>query len=224
MSNSKPKALTDSYSDAGLGAALAIALTEAGLRVNATARNSYKMSHVESVVSEALTLEVQTAISTEMCISRLTDLDILVDNAGGAYSMPFPDLSIPRAKQLFDLSVWSDLAVTQDFLPLPLKSKGMIVNQTSVVSSISIPFQFVYNASQAAMAVFPDSQRLKLQPFGIIVVDLKTGLVTSELYKNTIEAMLVTSTKDSIYEPAMAVAERSMRSDNFEDSGMPTQQ
>ena len=140
MSNFEPKILTYSCSDAGLGSALAIAFPEAGLHVYATARSSYKMSHVESVVSEALTLEVQTAISTAMCVSRMTDLDDLVNNAGGAYSMPFSDLSIPKVKQLFDLSVWSDLAVTQALVPLLLRSKGMIVNRTSVVSAISIPF------------------------------------------------------------------------------------
>ncbi|KAM0799619.1 hypothetical protein BDR22DRAFT_881108 [Usnea florida] len=162
MSNFEPKFLRYSCSDAGLGAALAIAFSEAGLHVYATARNSYK-----------IIMSIQTAISTAMCVSRMTDLDVLVNNAGGAYSMPFSDLSIPQAKQLFDLT---------------------------------------------AIAVFPNSQSLKLEPFGIIVVDLKTGLVTSELYRINMEAMLVSSTKDSIYEPAMAVADKSMRKDNFEDS------
>ena len=173
MSNSKRTVLITGCSDGGLGAALAIAFHEAGLRVYATARNPSKMTHVGSLGIETLTLDVQSDVSIAACVSKVTDLDILVNNPGGAYSMPVSDLSIPEAKKLFDLNVWSYLAVTQAFLPLLLKSKGMIVNQTSIVSAISIPFQSAYNASKAAMAMFSDSQRLELQPFGITVVDLR---------------------------------------------------
>jgi NAD(P)-dependent dehydrogenase (short-subunit alcohol dehydrogenase family) len=46
-------------------------------------------------------------------------------------------------------------------LPLLLKSKAMIVNQTSVVSATAVPFQSAYGASKAAMAMFSDTMRLE---------------------------------------------------------------
>lgn len=98
--------------------------------------------------------------------------------------MPVSDLSIPEAKKLFDLNVWACLAVTQAFLPLLLKSKGMVVNHTSAASLASIPFQSAYNAFKAAMASFSNMQRLELKPFGIMVVDLKSGFVNSNIYNN----------------------------------------
>ena len=92
--------------------------------------------------------------------------------------MPLVDASIPEAKNLFDLNVWSHIAVTQAFLPLLLRSShGMIVNQTSVGAVVTIPFQAVSNSSKAALAMLSDSLRLELQPFGIAVVDLRTGVV-----------------------------------------------
>jgi 1-acylglycerone phosphate reductase len=148
----------------------------------------------------------------------------LVNNAGTAYSMPFSDLSIPEAKKLFEVNVWSYLAVTQAFLPLLLRSKGMIVNQTSVVSTTAVPFQSAYNASKAAMAIFSDSQRLELEPFGIRVVDLKTGAVATNMIKNQKETTPISLPEDSIYQPAKEAVESAMRNDKLADGGMPAQQ
>ena len=151
----------------------------------ATARNPSKMKRLQSLGIETLTLDVLSDSSIASCVSQISSLDILLNNAGAAYSMPVSDISIPEAKKLFDLNVWSYLAVTQAFLPLLLKSKGMIVNQTSIASVAAIPFQSAYDASKAAMAMFSNLQRLELQAFGITVVELKTGVVRSNLIRIT---------------------------------------
>jgi 1-acylglycerone phosphate reductase len=130
--------------------------------------------------------------------------------------MPVSDISIPEAKKLFDLNVWSYLAVTQAFLPLILKSKGMIVNQTSVSSACTVPFQSTYNASKAAIALFSDSQRLELAPFGVRVVDLKTGAVKS----NITDGPKARLPKDSIYAPAREAVEKSMSMDDIVKDAM----
>lgn len=91
--------------------------------------------------------------------------------------MPVSDIFIAKAKELFDLNVWSYLAVTQAFLPLIIKSKGMIVNQTSISSVCANPFISPYNALKAAIASSSESQRLEFAPFGVRIVDLKTGSV-----------------------------------------------
>jgi 1-acylglycerone phosphate reductase len=120
--------------------------------------------------------------------------------------MPVSDLLISEGKKLFDLNVWSYIAVTQAFLPLILHSRGMIVNQTSVSSACTVPFQSVYNASKAATATFSDSLRLELAPFGVTVVDLKTGSVASNIWYGEKRKL----PKDSIYAPAREAVEKSM--------------
>ncbi|KAJ5365915.1 Short-chain dehydrogenase/reductase SDR [Penicillium concentricum] len=218
------KVLITGCSDGGLGAALAIAFHDAGLEVYATARNPSKMSGVTSQGIKTLRLDVQSESSIAECLSNVPELDILVNNAGGGYSMPVSDISISEAKKIFDLNVWSTLAVTQAFLPLLLKSKGMIVNHTSVASLCSAPFQSAYNASKAALASFSDAERLELKPFGIRVVDLKTGIVESNFQKNQRKEDTVSLPAGSIYEKAKEVVERTIRGTIFEDSGMPAQQ
>jgi len=119
------------------------------------------------------------------------------------------DVSISEAKKLFDLNVWSHIAVTQALLPLLFESsKAMIVNQTSVGAITTLPFQAVYNASRAALAMLSDTLRLELQPFGIKVVDLKTGIVRTNILENLLELKQPALPKGSIYEPAKEVVEK----------------
>ena len=107
-----------------MGAALAIAFQEAGLHVYATARNPSKMSRLESANIETLTLDILSAESIAACVAKVPSLDILVNNAGASYSMPISDLSIGHAKQLFDINVWAQLAVTQGFPSAPDRIQG----------------------------------------------------------------------------------------------------
>lgn len=224
MSNAKRTVLITGCSDGGLGAALAIAFHEAGLHVYATARNPQKMTQLASLGIETITLDVLSEASIAACVAKLSKLDILVNNAGTSYSMPVSDLSILESKKQFDLNVWAQLEITQALLPLLLKSKGMIVNQTSVVSTTAVPFQSAYNASKAAMAIFSDSERLELEPFGIRVVELKTGAVKSNLIKNQKEGTQISLPAKSIYGPAKEAVEAAMRNDKFANTGTPADQ
>ncbi|KUJ11338.1 NAD(P)-binding protein [Mollisia scopiformis] len=223
-SNSKRTVLITGCSDGGMGAALAVAFHKAGLHVYATARSPSAMTQVASAGIETLTLDIQSDSSIATCVSKLKSLDILVNNAGASYSMPISDLSIAESKKIFDVNVWAQIVVTQAFLPLLLKSKGMIVNQTSVVASMAVPFQSVYNASKAAMVILSDSQRLELAPFGIRVVDLRTGAVATNIIKNQIKNTQVVLPKGSIYEPAREAVESAMRNDKMANAGVPAAQ
>jgi hypothetical protein len=68
---------------------------------------------------EALTLDVLSDSSITACVSKPSSLEFL---------MPVPDNSIPEGEKLFDINVWSYIAMTQAFPPLLLKSKGIAVN------------------------------------------------------------------------------------------------
>ena len=223
MSNSKRTVLITGCSGGSLGEALAIAFHKAGLQVYATARDKSRMRQLQSLGIETLTLDVLSDSSIASCVSKISSLDILVNNAGAGYNMPVSDISIPEAKKLFDLNVWSYIAMTQAFLPLLLKSKGMIVNHTSVSSVAALPFQSTYCASKAAMAMFSKVQRLELEAFGITVVELKTGNVTSN-FINKLRDAKVSLPKDSVYQPAREAVERSLRQDTFADAGLPAEQ
>ena len=222
MSNSPRTVLITGCSDGGLGAALALSFHRAGLHVYATTRDPAKMTSLKSAGIETLALDVLSQTSIDTCVSKLARLDILVNNAGGGLNMSISDLDIAQAKSLFDLNTWAPIAVTQAFLPLLLRSKGMVVNNTSVSSTLGLPFQSTYCASKAALAMFSDVLRLELQPFGVTVIDLKTGAVLSNFFRNHQKQVGSRLPEDSIYAPARAAAERAMSGDMMSTMGMPS--
>ena len=178
-------------SEGGLGDSLARAFHAKGLRVIATARNPKKIEHLVALGLETAILDVLSTESIQACVrqvAKMTDgsgLDILVNNSGGGYNMPLTDVDIAKARQLFDLNVWSVLEVTQHFLPLLRQSNNaVVVNNTSVAAMLAVPLQGIYCASKAAMSMMSDVLRLELKPFGIKVVDLRTGAVQSKFFAN----------------------------------------
>lgn len=138
--------------------------------------------------------------------------------------MPVVDVNIAEAKKVYDTNVWAQVAVTQAFMPLLLESKGIIVNQTSVGVTLTLPFQGVYNSSKAALSMLSDTMRLELEPFGVKVIELRTGVVKTNLIKTMQTSTNTTIPEDSIYEPARESIEKSLRQEQFENVGMEREQ
>jgi len=93
-----------------------------------------------------------------------------------------------------------------------------------MVSVLAIPFQSAYNASKAAMAIFSDSQRLELAPFGVTVVELKTGTIKSKFLENLRQKTQTTLPEGSIYAPAKSTIEERLRGDQYESMKSPARQ
>jgi 1-acylglycerone phosphate reductase len=206
-------------SPGGMGAALAIAFHEAGHRVFATARNPAKLAPLAERGIVTVTLDVTSAESIASAVASVTStlghgrgLDILINNAAGSYSMPVVDIALDKARQLFETNVWAPMAVTQAFLPLLLKSdRALVANHTSAGSVAAIPFQGVYNASKAALAMLTETMRMELSAFGIRVVDLKTGGVRSNLIlNNNVNADSEGLPEGSIFGPARETVQRAL--------------
>lgn len=220
MSATKRTVLITGCSDGGMGAALAVAFHNAGLHVYATARNPAKMQRLAALGIATLALDVESAASVAACATQVPALDMLVNNAGAQFLMPVADVDVAAARRLYDLNVWGAVTVAQAFLPLLLRSRGTIVNQTSIGAVTTLPFQAVYNSSKAAMAMITDSMRLELQPFGVRVIDLRTGIVKTNLIKNLQDVKKPALPEGSIYMPAKEVLEKVMRQEGFETQGM----
>ncbi|KAK8004953.1 hypothetical protein PG990_010990 [Apiospora arundinis] len=244
----KPTVLITGCSDGGLGSALALAFHDAGFHLYAYAAAAHRPGGLET-----LPLDVESAASIAACVPRVPRLDVLVNNAGAMMTMPVADVAIAQAKAIFDVNVWGVLAVTQAFLPLLLESArrrrresgtgvgvgGIVAVNTSVASTVPVPFYGVYGASKAAMAMLCDTMRLELEAFGVHVVELKTGavgptrlianntsLLQSQSQSQSLASPNTTTTtapilpEKSIYAPAREVVEGIMRR-GYDGAWMP---
>ncbi|KAI1805199.1 putative estradiol 17 beta-dehydrogenase [Daldinia bambusicola] len=214
----KKTILITGCSDGGMGSALASAFYEAGWRVFASARNLSKLKNAQAAGIETIQLDVlsdQSVADTVTKIKELTGgtLDALLNNAGAGYSLPLMDLDIKKAHELFELNVFSLIRVTRAFVPLLIKSHGMVVNNTSLASQLScgVPFQGAYNASKAAATSITDVLRLELAPFGVKVINLLTGSVATNFFENAPTPVLP---PNSLYNVAKEAVEKAMRGSN----------
>ncbi|KAK4241481.1 NADPH-dependent 1-acyldihydroxyacetone phosphate reductase [Achaetomium macrosporum] len=229
----------------GMGAALASTFHSAGHHVYATARNPSKLAPLAKQGIQTLTLDVTSPSSIAAAVASVTaslpagqkGLDMLINNAASHYMMPTVDASLDAARALFDLNVFAQLAVTQAFLPLLLRSSSslsqnnsfqpMIVNHTSVGSVATLPFHGIYNASKAALAMLSSTMRMELAPFGVRVVDLKSAGVRTNIIGNSNvhdPARADRLPEGSIYAPAREAVERAMAQEGFRGKGMAPEQ
>lgn len=210
-----------------MGSALARTFQQSGYRVFATARNSQKLADVRAAGIETLSLDVVSQSSITACVSQVRklsgSLDILVNNAGAVYHVPLSDASITDAKNLFDLNVWANLAMIQAFLPLLLKSTNpVIVNHTSIVSIVPLPFHGVYCASKAAAAALTVALRSELAPFNIKVMEIKSGNVKSKINSNKVGTTEVSS--NSLYYSARDFLKKILSGENFAAAEIPAEE
>jgi 1-acylglycerone phosphate reductase len=194
---SKRTVLITGCSDGGLGSSLALAFHNAGWRVFASARDPKKLSATVAAGIESVVLDVSSEDSLKQAVATVSELaggslDALVNNAGATYRMPILDLDLKKVRGLFELNVISVIATIQAFFPLLLKSPkgGMVINNSSIVVYAGVPFEASYNASKAATSMLTRNLRLELEPFGIKVVELVTGLVQTNIYQNSPTASL----------------------------------
>lgn len=134
-------------SSGGIGAALAETFHKRGYHVFASARTPSKVpSSLASAPNvTVLTLDVQSSHSIAAAAEIVREktggkLDVLVNNAGRAMTLPVLDTTTEQGKEIFDLNFWGALAMIQTFSPMVIKTKGCIVNNASI--SGHVPFAF----------------------------------------------------------------------------------
>lgn len=75
----------------------------------------------------------------------------------------------------------TDMCTT--FLPLLMRSRGVILNNGSVAGLLPIPWMSVYVASKAALRAYTNILRLELAPLGVRVFYLQTANVKTLIFR-----------------------------------------
>jgi len=161
----------------GIGQALvAEALSRGAKRVYAGTRQP--LAHPDTHVTP-LTLDVTSAKQIRAAASQVDSLDILTNNAGLA---PYDDLS-DRAvlEQTLAVNLFGTYGVTQAFLPLLTRSRGVIVNNVSTMALAPLPLTPAYAISKAAMFNLTQSLRALLAGQGVRVHAVLTGPTDTDM-------------------------------------------
>lgn len=182
-------------SSSGIGAATAISFSKAGAQVVVTGRNADNVSKVaqecEKVSPNGLkALEVVADLMKEEDCKRLIDstiskfgkLDILVNNAGAAVVTPIKDPSIMDSyDRIMKLNVRSVVYLTHLAVEYLEKTKGVIINISSVLGIKPFAQYRIYCMSKSALDMFSKCLALELGPKGIRVNNINPGLIKTNI-------------------------------------------
>jgi len=164
----------------GIGRAIATALAQGGAAtVYAGARDP------ATVADPGLTpvrLDVTDPTQIADAARRLTDVDLVVNNAGaGAVAFPL-DADLDEARRLLEVNYLGPLAVAQAFAPvLATNGGGALVNVLSIVSFVASPLLSTYSASKAAAWSITNALRVQLRAQGTLVSGVHVGFVDTDL-------------------------------------------
>ena len=161
----------------GIGRALVEeALRRGAKRVYAGTRHPF--SHLDRRVTP-LILDVTDADQIHRAVESVESLDILINNAGVAL---FDDLSDRSAiERCLAVNFFGMYGVTRAFLPLLTRSKGVIVNNLSLVALAPLPMIPGYSISKAAASNMTQSLRALLVAQGVTVHAVFLGPIDTDM-------------------------------------------
>ncbi|MFI4918885.1 MAG: SDR family NAD(P)-dependent oxidoreductase [Legionellales bacterium] len=180
----------------GIGFDSALALKERGHRVIASCRANEDVNKLEKLGVETINLDVNDSASIQRAFAKLLimtngRLDVLINNAGYGQAGALEDVSRDVMRQQFETNVFGLLELTNLAIPVMRKQKqGRIINISSILGIISMPFRGAYNASKHAVEGLSDTLRLELRSSGIKVITIEPGPIESRFRENCVEGSL----------------------------------
>lgn len=175
----------------GIGRHCALALQQRGWRVFASARQAQDVDAlIAAGLSDTLHLDVDDQTSVEQAVAHVLAqtggrLDAVFNNAGYGQPGALEDLPREALREQFETNVIGAHAVTRAVLPaMRAQGFGRIVQHSSVLGFIALPWRGAYNASKYALEGMTDTLRHELRGSGVEVVLIQTGPVTSRFRIN----------------------------------------
>lgn len=111
-------------------------------------------------------------------------IDVIFNNAGiygGGIQEAF---TVNDHKALFEVNVFGSVRINNAFLPTLRKQKsGLIIQASSVLGRIVIPFGGAYDATKWAVEALNENLAYELKPLGIDVAIVQPGAFPTELFQ-----------------------------------------
>ncbi|MBX9637648.1 MAG: SDR family oxidoreductase [Nitrosomonas sp.] len=179
----------------GIGYCAAKGLQERGYRVFATAR---KRSSVEKLLAEGLEsfrLDLNDSNSIHFAFEeamRRTGGELYALFNNGAYGLPgaVEDLNRDALRAQFETNVFGWQELTNLVIPVMRRQGyGRIIQNSSVLGFVALPFRGAYNASKYAIEGLSDTLRLELKGSNVYVSLIEPGPIASQFRTNAVQAL-----------------------------------
>jgi len=188
----------------GIGRATAEYLAGKGHTVYATARKLESIADLEAKGIKTLALDVDDEASMQAAVKVVEDAEgavgALVNNAGYSQSGAVESVKLDDIRSQFETNVFGLIRMSQLVLPgMRRQGHGRIVNVGSMGGTLVFPGGGIYHATKFAVEAISDALRWEVKGFGVDVVLIQPGLITSDFAAAAVGALNTGTTDDGPY-------------------------
>jgi len=179
----------------GIGYYCAIALKDAGYHVVATCRRQEDVDSLKSEGIDCIQMDLTRSESIQQAAKEFFTIskgNIYALFNNGAYGQPgaVEDLTRDALRAQFETNLFGWCELTNLILPTMLaQGYGRIIQNSSVLGLVAMPFRGAYVASKFALEGLTDTLRLELKDTGVFVSLIEPGPIKSLFRKNALKAL-----------------------------------
>jgi NAD(P)-dependent dehydrogenase (short-subunit alcohol dehydrogenase family) len=185
-----PKSILITGCSTGIGYTVAHGLQQRGHTVIASCRKPEDVYRLKQQGLRCIQLDLDDSDSIAAAVKHSLDLcygklDALFNN--GAFGLPgaVEDLSREALRTQFETNVFGWLELTNQILPLMRQQgSGRIIQNSSVLGLVALPYRGAYAASKFAIEGLTDTLRMELKGSGIDISLIEPGPIESDFRKN----------------------------------------
>ncbi len=180
----------------GIGEAIAKVFADEGASVVLCSRDlarieaaRQRIGHTDQTRAVACDVRKRSDIDSLVlaALDRYGRIDILVNNAGYGMQDAVASMSMKACRDLFETNLFGAIECMQAVVPLMRQQGGgAIINVSSVVGYISLPYQAAYSASKHAMNAIGHAARVELKKDNIHVMTVCPGYVPTGFQQNIV--------------------------------------
>ncbi len=176
----------------GIGYATALRLNDEGYNVFATCRKEKDLQKLKILGIKAMVLDYsdeKTIVKASKYILNQFNNNIYALFNNGAYALPgaLEDIPAQALREIIETNLIGYHTLNRLMIPSMRKNGyGKIINCSSVLGFISLPFRGAYNISKWALEGYSDTLRLELDGSGINVISIRPGPINTKIKDNSI--------------------------------------
>ena len=176
----------------GIGYAAAHGLRARGWRVFATCRQQADCDRLTAEGFDSPLLDYTDSASIHAALAQVLDatggtLDALYNNGAHATPGAVEDLPTDALRDIFESNFFGWHELTRAVLPvMRAQGHGRIVQCSSVLGLVTMPWRGAYNATKFALEGLTDTLRIEMRDTPIHIILIEPGPVTSKIRANSI--------------------------------------
>jgi len=178
----------------GIGKAAALRFSKSGAKILAIGRDEERLAALD-LESENfqgkisphvcdVTSPEQIESLVEVTKKSLGTVDALINNAGAIFVDQIQDLSVENFDSVISVCLKAPFLLSKAFMPMLEKSKGSIINVSSVCAVTGFPGSSAYCAAKAGLEGMTRAMVEEFRPKGIKVSVLRPGATETPLWKS----------------------------------------